>query len=795
MIIIPQKMMFVRFMAILLLCFSRSGWAYPDQVATTFSLTSVGQSMELLSNERFLYVLSSSGQKLMTVDAFLGRVVHELDLTGLPRAMALDSDGLKLYIATDQFDQLTKISLEKPSEPVVESQLSIGTLSKQYDQILITNVSDQKKIILMSQSADRIYIYDLNDATLVEINPEFEVQSIAIAPSNRWGLLSTDGRLKIYSTTSNSQVSNTLDFGGFTAATAFSHLEAKSIAGGSYAFLTRTSNPGEIWVANLSNSTFYSSGSLEASVNSTGSRVMSVLRPLSEASTAEYLFTLNSTDQSLSIFDVSNPGGSLPSSLQTIDNVGDISKHGFGLAPVSGFLYALLLGQPSIQVISDQPIIRFEQPPTEVSDEGEAVISTVSSQSGNMNVFLMDLEESEMVESSKGTLLSSTAMQAGVLKEIVVPMQRLIEGANLLGFFLTHGDYEGRSAIKIIKDTTPSVPSEFRLLFGNEKIFVRWNRSSEADLAHYNISFGLDSSAEGGVPGLVSPIQVPQSASSELQFILNPLTNDQRVFVKIQAVDQGGKESPFSEALSEIPEQTIGILGLSLEKGGCRGSKSSMLLIGLVFFWFLIVQRQAHQKFLVVCLCALSAWSFEDHRHAKYTIQGGAGWWIPKDPNLKRFLGSQGNEVYAVHIGFGLNDHFDLITKVEFLNETSALLGINSGRSSGETQTLLMAGLCSGVRYRFFSSFDISPYVSVGQAVRYFSVDDPSSDARGMKHSTVMGSGIRFLLDKVLLSQDPKDMLGIYHVFIDLSATYNYQWSKGLDFGGWLFSPTLGLEF
>ena len=59
--------------------------------------------------------------------------------------------------------------------------------------------------------------------------------------------------------------------------------------------------------------------------------------------------------------------------------------------------------------------------------------------------------------------------------------------------------------------------------------------------------------------------------SEDISFTLQPLTNEQTYYVAIQAYDESGMESPWSNMVSETPKPTFSASDLVNENGGYEG--------------------------------------------------------------------------------------------------------------------------------------------------------------------------------------------------------------------------------
>jgi len=298
---------------------------------------------------------------------------------------------------------------------------------------------------------------------------------------------------------------------------------------------------------------------------------------------------------------------------------------------------------------------------------------------------------------------------------------------------------------------------------------------------------------------------IEHPSSGSVKFTLEPVTNGTTVFARVIAVDQTGNMSESTETLSEIAEETIGILGLSRELGGCSAKGFNVGFFLFMLFLFLLCRKK--RKNIIHFIVLSSAFFLPQILQAE-TISNKAedsawyssaefrvGWWVPKDNVLKDFLGKPGNEIYQLRFGLVLGP-FNVGLETGVLHEKSKLVGITSGRQSGESLsvTLVPTEISGQYDIHFSEAPIVVPFVRLGYDFIYFNVSEPINSASGLKHALTATGGLRVMLSGLAPGSDA-DLLGIKDFFLEGLFSYRYQFSGGLDFGGWIFQPGIGFEF
>ncbi|GAG09946.1 unnamed protein product, partial [marine sediment metagenome] len=135
------------------------------------------------------------------------------------------------------------------------------------------------------------------------------------------------------------------------------------------------------------------------------------------------------------------------------------------------------------------------------------------------------------------------------------------EGANALWVFVTSDSLRGRRATELTVDTPPPVVTIHSTGFGNESVYVTFERIDVSDMSSYRLYVGT--SEEEVLTKEEPNVDAAQEGSGDTQTVrVEGLTNGILYYIAIEAVDTGGNISPSRSVTTETPEETIGPLGL-----------------------------------------------------------------------------------------------------------------------------------------------------------------------------------------------------------------------------------------
>ncbi len=804
-------------------------WAFPDEKVGEINL-SISPSQGVFSaSERFLYLMDATSAQVSIVDLLTFSEISTFSTIGTPRGIEISDDGLSLYVLTSNADVVYVFDLEDAfSDPVEAETISIGTSAVTFEHMELARLSGGDQLLLVDEGQERLYVYDIETEELQGDGGEAYVQldfvpvGMGLTPDHlRVALLSEEGQFVTYLLSSLSQVGGDLDMGAYTDTESFSALHMGDLNTGTFGFVVNSLEEGEVFLVDMTDNTFslalYDSNPNTANLDPllVGDTPRSLLlipvqRSLDDEDESDiYLYVSNSGDDTLSIFDGDDVGASgVTEALDTLEGIENVPIRGLiSTSDASGYLFALNETDQKISIVTDQPFLTFVSSPEGYVSDGEIEVVCSSSKSGSLKVYRYLGEEDEVISPTNGTLLTSQSITADVETTITVPTDTFEEGGNTLSFFVENGDLLGHGSIEVYLDTVPATPDNFSLAFGDEKIYVRWDGVEASDMDHYLLYFGSTSDAEGGIGSLSSPRQVTHTGTGEMEEILSPIPNGTEVFVRLVAVDERGNVSESTSVLSETAEETQGLLDVVEEHGGCQsreGVSPFWLFLCSVWFWVLKRARFYGMGFVLFSFLIIpSLYAQEAHilkpRNSNSfhsSIAFRVGWWLPHSTAIEEFYGKKGNEHFLLRAGFGWKG-LDLGVESGVMTETSSMQGVSSGRASGESMRLTRVPITMSAQYALSISWlgPVSPMLRAGYDFGWFKASQANRSESGIKHSVLGAAGLRLHLNELGFGGDMEELMGVKAFFLEALAQYMHQFSSGLDFGGWMFSPGLGIEF
>ena len=795
---------------------SQKVYAYPDTAVSTVALSVQPQAAIVGPTDRYIYILDTSAGAISIVDTLFFREHTTATFSGTPRDFSLSTDGQTLFVLAGAADRVTTLDVSDAiNDPTELDEIDLGTSGITFDRI----VTSGDVLVLLRQSDQEVYLYNVAQSALVnsgaqtKIELDFTPKSVAVTPDgSRLGVVAQDGTLEMYSTSTLAQLDATVDLGDLAATEDFLELHLATISSGTYGFVSNSIATGELFLldltvgntitvqdANPANSTV---DPVEVGVDPSAILVTQVNRSEEDAdASGTYVYVANRTDDTLSVIDAGTFSGSEEiEPFTSITSVSDVPSRGLIASSVTdGYVYALSRADSAMTVVTDQPWIRQSSDVT--VENGIATVSLTSNVSGTLTAIKYTGEDTEIISMSLGKKLFEDNLVASVEKTFTFSTSDFEEGDTPVVFFVEDDDRIGRLGVDVTVDTVPDTPSNFEVTFGNEKIIARWDRVSVSDLSHYLVYFGTPPDASGGITGLTSPQRLDQT-SGRAEYVIEPVANGTKLYVRVVAVDENGNQSASTEILSDTAEATIGILGRFGDTGGCQSNG----MFPLILFGFALMLYVFRNRSVLPVLFLM--WIVPNPAHAETiqkatepemvgtSIEFRVGWWLPKETVMEDFFGKSGNEIYMLRFGF-LWNNFDFGIESGISSEKAALLGVTSGRTSGEglRSTIVPTEISAQYSLRWSPRQIIVPFGRFGYDILYYRISEPTDRATGFKNLITFTGGIRFMLERLGRSNDVQEFLGLKHFFVEAVASYRYQISDGIDFGGWIFQPGIGIEF
>ncbi len=420
-----------------------------------------------------------------------------------------------------------------------------------------------------------------------------------------------------------------------------------------------------------------------------------------------------------------------------------------------------------------------------------------------------------------------------------------IEGDNDIFVFVTDASSNvGRRATTVSVDTPPSVITLQSTGFGNQRVYVVFDRLTAEDMSHYNVYVDPDPDAVITKAEIAATITQPDSGATVTAEV-GSLTNGTTYYIAVEGVDLGGNVSvaraitlPSGARASATPQETVGPAGYAGEKGctlvqdaGRISIMGYVLLVGALLVlasWSKVqgarckVPTSQHKTlnkcgrifFLMLMLwCyALPAGAQEvvetevgpatnppSPQWGSFEVKGG--FWMPTASKTTKFFDTCCNVVAKLQGGVLIHGRYGIEQGVGFMYKKGDAVGVDNGAASMDQFTLILIPMDTSFAWRldYWTWRYIIPYFKGGLDYAYFRESTAGTTTQGVKYGMHGVGGLQFPLaqysdDAAMMDQK----YGINDVHFTIEALY--QWINnfgggGLDLSGWIFSAGLLFTF
>ena len=411
----------------------------------------------------------------------------------------------------------------------------------------------------------------------------------------------------------------------------------------------------------------------------------------------------------------------------------------------------------------------------------------------------------------------------------------LAEGANAIWVFVTEGDLRGRRSTEVTVDTPPPDVVISSTGFGNEKVYVNFERIDVEDMSTYNIYADTDPAAVLTKTDASATVAQPSSGSS-VTGAVDGLTNGTLYYFAMEAVDANGNVSPNRTStyadgsrVTGQPEATEGPAAASGEAGCALGgsprTKAPWALMALtILASFAYLGRRARPAlmgFIVVAIFLLPAvaeaqikptdaspkqiddaiqegqipagWDYR-YKPSGWTLEAKTGFWMPSSSALKPFYGKCCNMWTRLQVGHLWRQKYGVEGGIGFHYKSGKAIGTTSGSTSQESYSFLLIPIeVSGVwRADYWENFRyLIPYLKAGFDGVIFRERASGNTVKGIKWGVHGTGGLQFNIGMIGDAKRSLAQIGISDFFLTLET--EYQWinnfgGKGLNLSGPIFS-------
>ncbi len=433
------------------------------------------------------------------------------------------------------------------------------------------------------------------------------------------------------------------------------------------------------------------------------------------------------------------------------------------------------------------------------------------------------------------------------------------EGNNDFFIFVTNADSNrGRLATTAKVDTPPPNVGINSTGFGDQKIYINFDRLTEADIDHYNIYTDTDPAAV--LTKTAVSAEVEQTASgSTLEGAVSGLSNATIYYIAMEAVDEGGNISPsrtntFSDGSTAyaIPQATAGPVELSGETGNCsllevsgHNRAISCFLIVMTFLLLASLRKvllcrttKQSSKYSKLDCHALRAGNDKPNKNSVssvakkifliffvlgvisfipitsqaqaigeepipqwWSFEIKSGFWMPKSTSVNHFFKNCCNLITRVQGGFLYKGRYGVECGVGFLFKNGTAVGQVDGAKSRDRFSFFLLPLELNLAWRLdYWTWDyIVPYIKLGFDGVYFreNLEQDITSGWKMGFHSVVGWQINLKVFGDSITQFEDD-IGLDDVFLTMEAQYQYIdnfGGSGLDLSGPVYSAGLLFEF
>ncbi|NLD28232.1 MAG: hypothetical protein GX659_05440 [Myxococcales bacterium] len=404
------------------------------------------------------------------------------------------------------------------------------------------------------------------------------------------------------------------------------------------------------------------------------------------------------------------------------------------------------------------------------------------------------------------------------------------EGYVDIWVFVTSDDDRGRLSTEILVDTPPPVVTIRSAGFGDEMIYVTFNRLTQSDISKYRFYASQDYDE---VITMTTPTaQVAQASSGTTQTAsVGGLENDKLYYIAVEAIDEAGNVSPSRSVTSETPSPTYGPAELSGEKGcsmlpSAEGRVADIIPLLFAVFLIFFRRRSPCRKILPIILFAAlflvppsvlaqqeGADISERSVSAMFTpnvaskqlweFEIKTGFWMPKNEILNEAFGKCCNMITRLEGGLLLQKRYGIGAGVGFFYKSAQAFagGVHTGERAQERFNMILVPMQLNFTWRadYFSWRYLVPYIRVGPDMIYFRQSLSGNVIKGLKYGIHGTGGIQINIGEMADSSSSLDSdIGINDFFLTLEA--QYQWvdnfgKRGLNLSGFVYSAGLLMEF
>lgn len=568
----------------------RLGWTFPgkERIPTTLTeppfdfFTTTATSM-IVQDDLYLWVAFGTMLKRIDLQTWALTTDQVPALTGdfSGNVTGLAIQGNFLYAAQDDGD-LLKIQLDaitqNPTSLTIKTGASLGAMVAD-----IEGGADDDKLYILDNTNKVLVSYDVgsnqttNIALSDSVGQAVTPTSLTLVPFPTSASTATIDKIFV---ATNDGLVHIVNEGGTSVAS----LVTLSSTDKNLPAIRKASNGNFVFVLNSSDTTLHvidTNTGLEVDTNSSsaGTNPISLTN---NSSLTDLLVTgvINPTDtyayfmgaSGTSILDLNFGSTFDGSSLVDTLSTASVPKRLAATSSSDGYLVTSNT-DGSLSVISDKPFvtIRSTSLTGSLGAGGSFTMTFQADETGSYRVRVGGNNSESGTQLTSGTV--STADTDTTTSSISYSSSNFTEGTNRVFVFVEDAAGNvGRDATDVTVDTPPPSLTVTSAVFGDESIYVTFNRLTVSDMDHYDVFVDTDATTVTTKSTKSGSISQPSSGDT-VEIKISDLSNGTTYFLGLEGVDKTGNHGSRTTTLSDgsrlmaMPQATVSLSEASGEAG------------------------------------------------------------------------------------------------------------------------------------------------------------------------------------------------------------------------------------
>lgn len=821
--------------------------AYPSAEKETLSLANSQATSMIMKGDRYLFLGFSNTILRMDTETFAltsAQVPSLTDNTGSGgKNLSGDVVGLALrsntLFASQADGDLITVDLDSiASTPSSQNIISgaLGPLAADTE-----TGTDDDKLYILDKKNNAVIVYDISSGTQTSLllldSFGVPVAPVAVVFDPFPTTTSSSATDKIF-VTSNRGLVFVLDEGGtvvsatITLSATNKNLPAAALTPGGDFLLVVNATDTTVHVIDTA-----ANAEVDTDPNTAGINPISLARnaSLKDIAVTEvtnpsdtYAFVSGSSGVSVIDLNIGTSGFSAPTVLDLVDDGSNDTTRDpmttssppgriVASSKSDGYVYTST-SNANISVISEKPFVTISSTSLGTSSltiGGSFTMTFTSTATGTYRVLVGGDSSANGTELATGTI--GTANTGVTTSSISFDASKFAEGTNRLFVFVTDNSSRvGRDAVDITVNTPPSKVDIDGTSFGNEKVYVTFDRLTASDIHHYNIYVDIDAATVLTKKTASTSVSQPGSGTTVTASV-GDLVNGTVYFIGVEGVDASGMLGTRNATLvsgsaaKATPERTIGLAEQSGETGcsliECRPLPSGLSALWLFLGLILLAVFRFYEKkfpvfiFFIFCVLMTRPLPAEETSPRWWTLELKGGIWMPTAKKARDFLGTCCDPTGQMEFGFLYHSKFGIEFGAGYVGASGKAVSATSGAFSQDTFSLMLIPLENNLSFRanFVKNQLFVPYVKAGPDYVIFRENSQGKITSGIKTGLHAAAGVEILMNSLETVsgslEDASTIKDIYFIVEGRYAWVNGFGGSGVDLSNLMFTGGFLFEF